>query len=204
MESRIRTEDISGLILSGGRGSRMGGVDKGLQMLKGQSLVQHTLRRLSPQVGTVLINANRHIKEYEDLGLPVLPDSQADFAGPLAGFMAGLLACKTPWMLTVPCDSPLFPLDLAERLSQAAMQAQADVAAPLTLEDGHARVQPVFCLLRTSLHTSLAKYMKEGGRKIDHWLQQHQHVFVPFHAPSDSKAFFNANTLAELDALEPE
>lgn len=182
----------------------MGGVDKGLQMLKGRSLVQHTLHRLKPQVGTIFINANRHIKEYEGLGLPVLPDSEGDFSGPLAGFMAGLKACKTPWMLTVPCDSPLFPLDLAERLSQAAMQAQADVAAPLTLEDGHARVQPVFCLLRASLHPSLAKYMKEGGRKIDHWLQQHKHVFVPFHAPSDSKAFFNANTLAELNALEPE
>jgi molybdopterin-guanine dinucleotide biosynthesis protein A len=204
MASRIRAEDITGLILCGGKGSRMGGVDKGLQTLKGQPLVQHTMLRLQPQVGAMLINANRHLDEYARFGLPVLPDSQPDFAGPLAGFMAGFIACKTEWMLTVPCDSPLFPLDLAERLAGAASQAQADVAAPLTLEDGQARLQPVFCLLRSSLRASLAKYMQEGGRKIDHWLLQHQHVFVPFHAPSDSKAFFNANTLAELNALEPE
>lgn len=204
MASHIRAEDITGLILSGGKGSRMGGVDKGLQTLKGRSLVQHTMHRLQPQVGTMLINANRHLEEYARFGLPVLPDSQADFAGPLAGFMAGFMACKTEWMLTVPCDSPLFPLDLAERLARAADEAQADVAAPLTLENGQAWLQPVFCLMRSSLQASLGKYMQEGGRKIDHWLLQHKHVFVPFHAPSDSKAFFNANTLAELNALEPE
>ncbi len=199
----MRAEDITGLILAGGRGSRMGGVDKGLQMLKGHTLVQHTMSRLGPQVGSMLINANRHLAEYAALGLPVVTDTQADFSGPLAGFMAGMRACQTPWMLTVPCDSPLFPLDLAERLGQAIEAEQADLAAPVTLEDGHARVQPVFCLLRTSLHPSLAKYMAEGGRKIEHWLQQHKHALVQFHAPADSKAFFNANTLAELKTLEP-
>jgi molybdopterin-guanine dinucleotide biosynthesis protein A len=195
-------EDITGLIMAGGRGSRMGGVDKGLQMLKGHTLVQHTMSRLAPQVGSLLINANRHLQEYGAFGLPVLPDTQPDFAGPLAGFMAGLKQCKTPWMLAVPCDSPLFPLDLAERLGQAVEEAGADIAAPVTLEDGHARIQPVFCLLRSTLQPSLAKYMAEGGRKIEHWIQQHRHVLVQFHAPADSKAFFNANTLADLKTLD--
>ena len=108
--------DVTGLILAGGRGSRMGGVDKGLQNFNGMPLALHTLLRLQPQVGEVMINANRNLAAYESFGVPVWPDVLADYAGPLAGFLTGLERCETRWLVTVPCDTPLFPLDLVERL----------------------------------------------------------------------------------------
>src|SRR3954468_21586075 len=125
MSMNIETGDITGVILAGGRGSRMGGVDKGLQNFNGMPLALHTLMRLQPQVGHVLINANRNLGAYESFGVPVWPDVLADFAGPLAGFLAGLENCETPWLVTVPCDTPLFPADLVERLAQAADEQQA-------------------------------------------------------------------------------
>ncbi len=124
----IDTHDITGLILAGGRGSRMGGVDKGLQNFRGLPLALHTLMRLQPQVGDVMINANRNLAAYESFGVPVWPDGLADYAGPLAGFLTGLERCEAPWLLTVPCDTPLFPPDLAARLAQAAMREGADIA----------------------------------------------------------------------------
>ena len=128
--------------------------------------------------------------------------------GPLAGFLTGLEHCETPWLLTVPCDTPLFPLDLASRLAQAADEQQADIAMAAAPEDdgtGHVTVrpQPVFCLLRVDLLESLVRFTQAGGRKIDAWTAQHRCVTVPFDTPGDDpKAFFNANTLAELQALE--
>jgi len=124
----IDTHDITGLILAGGRGSRMGGVDKGLQNFRGMPLALHALMRLSPQVGSVMINANRNLSAYESFGMPVWPDGLADYAGPLAGFLCGLERCETPWLLTVPCDTPLFPADLASRLAAAAAIQGADIA----------------------------------------------------------------------------
>lgn len=195
----IDTNDITGLVLAGGRGSRMGGVDKGLQNLNGMPLALHALMRLQPQVGAMLVNANRNLAAYESFGVPVWPDAIPDFAGPLAGFMTGLEHCETPWLLTVPCDTPRFPLDLGRRLADAADAAGADIAMPVTQEDGRPQVQPVFCLLKASLLESLVRFTAAGGRKIDRWTAEHRVAEVPF---EDAAAFFNANTLAELRQLD--
>ena len=179
---------------------------------RGTSNALHTLLRLQMQqggwVGQTLVNANRHLAAYEAFGAPVWPDTMNDYAGPLAGFLTGLEHCETPWLLTVPCDTPLFPLDLAQRLAAAADAEGADIAMAAAPEDdgtGHVTVrpQPVFCLLRVDLLESLVRFTQAGGRKIDAWTAQHRCVTVPFDTPGDDpKAFFNANTLAELQALE--
>ena len=201
------TPAITGLILAGGRGSRMGGSDKGLQNFHGLPLALQTLMRLQLQslpLQEVLINANRNLAAYESLGVPVWPDSIDGFAGPLAGFQTGLERCETPLMLTVPCDTPLFPLDLVERLYEAMDTQDADLAMAAAPEaDGTVRPQPVFCLLKTDLLESLVKFTQGGGRKIDAWTAQHRCAIVPFDLPGDSpQAFANANTLAELQQLE--
>ena len=201
---------ITGVILAGGRGSRMGGVDKGLQHFHGVPLALHALTRLAPQVGAVMFNANRNLAAYEKFGAPVWPDSAAlgDYAGPLAGFITGLAHCRTPYLLTVPCDTPLFPHDLAARLAQALAQALAQEQAEIAVaeardEDGQMRTQPVFCLLAASLLESLTAFTHGGGRKIGAWTALHKTVTVPFDRPGDDiHSFFNANTLAELHQLE--
>jgi molybdopterin-guanine dinucleotide biosynthesis protein A len=196
--------EVTGLILAGGRGSRMGGVDKGLQNFRGMPLALQTLMRLQPQVGEVLVNANRNLAAYESLGVPVWPDALPDFAGPLAGFLTGLEHCETPWLVTVPCDTPLFPLDLVERLAQAVVADDAEIAmAAAPEQDGQLRAQPVFCLLKRELLESLVRFTHGGGRKIDAWTAQHRTVQVAFDRPGDDpRAFFNANTLGELRDLE--
>lgn len=198
---------ITGLILAGGRGSRMGGIDKGLQNFRGlplalQALMRLQLQSLPPE--EVLINANRNLSAYESLGVPVWPDSLNDHAGPLAGFLTGLERCETPLLLTVPCDSPLFPLDLAERLHQALLDQDADLAMAAAPEaDGTVRPQPVFCLLKLDLLESLVAFTQAGGRKIDAWTAQHRCALVAFDQPGDSpQAFANVNTLQELQQLE--
>ncbi len=196
----IPTEDITGLILAGGRGSRMGGVDKGLQNHLGVPLALHALLRLQPQVGDVMINANRNLSAYESMGVPVWPDALPDYPGPLAGMLAGLEQCSTPWLVTVPCDSPSFPLDLVARLAAAAAEAQAEIAMVATVEDGRLQRQPVFCLLQSGLMESLVAFLHGGERKIDRWTGQHRCVEVPF---DDAQAFANANTLEELHRLQP-
>jgi molybdopterin-guanine dinucleotide biosynthesis protein A len=206
----LHAEAITGVILAGGRGSRMGGADKGLQNFNGVPLALHTLLRLSPQVGEVMINANRNLAAYEAFGAPVWPDSNGlgEYAGPLAGFMTALERCKTPYLLTVPCDTPLFPHDLVERMARAFADTEADFAvAAAPEEDRHGtpelRPQPVFCLMHTDMLESLVRFTKAGGRKIDAWTAQHKTVVVPFDLPGDDKrSFFNANTLAELHQLE--
>ena len=196
--SPIEPQDITGLILCGGRGTRMGGVDKGLQNHHGLPLALHALMRLQPQVGHVLINANRNLSAYESMGVPVWPDPMADYPGPLAGWLAGLEHCETPYLLTVPCDSPNFPLDLAVRLATALVEADADIAMAATIEEGRQQVQPVFCLLRSGLIESLVTCLNAGERKIDRWTAQHRCVTVAFEDPA---AFSNANTLADLQQL---
>ena len=223
----INLSDITGLILAGGRGSRMGGVDKGLQSFNGVPLALHTLLRLQMQDGgplaQVMINANRNLAAYEAFGASVWPDVLAGHAGPLAGFLTGLERCESPYLVTTPCDTPLFPLDLVARLARAMHDEDADiamVAAPesdpkdaSTAQHGPGaidvrgqsmvRPQPVFCLLRVELLESLAQFTHTGGRKIDAWTAQHKVALVPFDLPGDDpRAFFNANTLAELQSLE--
>lgn len=198
MTSSLDRQHITGLVLAGGRGSRMGGVDKGLQNLQGLPLVQHALTRLGPQVGRVVVNANRNLPAYEALGADVWPDASADFAGPLAGFLVGLTHASTPYVLTVPCDVPRLPLDLAARLAAALVHDQADIAMAAQISR-----QPVFCLMKVSLAESLARFIQAGGRKVGAWTAQHHTVYVDFDkATDDPLAFANVNTLAELQALE--
>jgi molybdopterin-guanine dinucleotide biosynthesis protein A len=203
----IDTQDITGLILAGGRGSRMGGADKGLENHHGVPMAMHALLRLAPQVGSVMINANRNLGAYESMGVPVWPDSLPDYAGPLAGFLTGLEHCETPYLVTVPCDSPLFPSDLVQRLMQALTAADAEIAMAATREDASTptgpqtrlQIQPVFCLMKTGLLESLVHFTQGGQRKIDKWTALHRCVEVPF---EDPQAFANANTPAELQQLQ--
>jgi len=194
----IAREDITGVILAGGRGSRMGGVDKGLQNFNGMPLALATLMRLSPQVGQVLINANRNLGAYESMGAPVWPDALPDYPGPLAGMLAGLEHCTTPYLVTVPCDTPNFPDDLVERLANA-LEGDEDIAMVATREGNELVRQPVFLLMKTTLLESLVAYLHAGERKIDPWTAQHRRVLVEFEEPA---AFFNANTLEELRQLQ--
>jgi molybdopterin-guanine dinucleotide biosynthesis protein A len=198
----IPREQITGLVLAGGRGSRMGGVDKGLQNHRGMPLALHALLRLQPQVGPLMINANRNIGAYEALGAPVWPDATAEFPGPLAGFLAGLEHCETAWLVTVPCDTPHFPTDLVARLAEALQREDAEIAMAATREGDTVQVQPVFCLLTAELLESLVACLQAGQRKIDRWTGQHRCATVVFDRPGDADAFFNANTLDELQRLQ--
>ena len=203
----IEQNQITGIVLAGGRGSRMGGTDKGLQNFNGTPLALHALLRLQMQdgglVGDQMINANRNLAAYEAFGVPVWPDGITDFPGPLGGFLTGLERCETPYLLTVPCDVPRFPLDLARRLAAAFDDPATEMAMAVAPEDGALRTQPVFCLMRIELLESLTLFTQAGGRKIDAWTAQHRCAIVPFDLPGDSpQAFANANTLAELQQLE--
>lgn len=200
---QISPQDITGIVLAGGRGSRMGGIDKGLQLHLGMPLAQHALNRLRPQVGQVMLNANRNLDTYgaigASIGAPVWPDALPDQPGPLAGFLAGLDHCSTAYLVTVPCDSPNFPLDLVARLSAAMTTEAAEVAIATTLEDGALQPQPVFCLMRATLRQSLLAFVQSGQRKIDRWTGSQRLATVLF---DDAAAFVNANTLAELQGLQ--
>ena len=206
--SSIEARGVTAIVLAGGQGTRMGGVDKGLQPLDGRPLVAHALERLRRQAGQrlagCLVNANRHLDAYRALGAPVRPDELTGYPGPLAGFLAGLRHCATPWLLTVPCDTPRFPLDLLERLALAAEQQGVELALALGRDEhGRLRRQPVFCLLRCDLEPDLRAYLDGGGRQIDAWIRARRHAEVAFDAPDDDPhAFFNANTPAELHALQ--
>ena len=197
----IATDDITGLILAGGRGSRMGGVDKGLQNHRGMPLAMHAMLRLQPQVGQLMVNANRNLSAYESMGVPVWPDALADYPGPLAGFLTGLERCETPYLVSVPCDTPNFPTDLVVRLAAALQAEDAEIAIAATREDGVVQLQPVFCLMRAELLESLVAFTGSGQRKIDRWTSQHRCATVVF---DDTGAFFNANTLEELQRLQPD
>ncbi len=197
---------VTALVLAGGRGQRMQGRDKGLQVWAGRPLLLHALDRLRAQTRpphALAINANRHLADYQALGLPVWPDVWPDFAGPLAGMLTGLTHARTPWLLTVPCDSPRFPLDLLARLQDACHQHQAPMALAATPRpDGALRPESVFALLHRDLAPTLQQYLQAGGRKIETWAMAQGACLVGFdQAHDDPQAFVNLNTLAELHAL---
>ncbi len=187
---------ISAVILSGGRATRMGGVDKGLVNFQGKPLVQHVIERIQPQVDEVFINANRELPTYKSFGVPVFTDDQADFIGPLAGFYIGLLHAKHPYLLTIPCDSPLMPFDIANRLYQSLDALNADIA--VAKSDGHAH--PVISLCRTALLPSLRNAIQQGERKVSAWQKSQQYIEVDF--DDSAKAFINLNTLHDVAELE--
>lgn len=192
------TEDVrvAGVILAGGLGRRMGGVDKGLRPLRGKPMIQWVLERFSPQVDEVLINANQHIDEYSVFGHRVIQDQIAGFAGPLAGLHAALSATSLPLVATVPCDSPFMPPDLVARLKTALLRQQADLAAARTLTQAH----PVFCVCRRSVLPQLAAFLAGGGRKIEQWHGTVATVNVAF--DDQVEAFSNINTPEELAHFE--
>lgn len=183
---------VTGLILAGGQGRRMGNVDKGLQPLRGRPMVAWVLERLAPQVTEVIVNANQNQAEYARLGCRVVGDEIGGFAGPLAGLQAGLKANVHPFLVTVPCDSPFLPRDLVARLHAALIANHADLAVAKTGDQPH----PVFSLVRESLAGHLTKFLQGGGRKIDAWYASLKVVEVPFDDQPD--AFSNINTPADL------
>jgi molybdopterin-guanine dinucleotide biosynthesis protein A len=195
----IARADITGLVLAGGRGRRMGGVDKGLQTLAGQPMALRALRRLSPQVGATLVNANRHLADYQAFGVPVVVDAVADFAGPLAGFQAGLQRAATSYMMTVPCDCPHFPVELVQRLADALRAGQAEVAVACTRDPlGAVQRHPVFCLLPVRLAGDLTAFLAAGGRRVDAWLSRLACADVVFPVADD---FINLNSPADLGRI---
>ena len=239
----ISRDQLTGLILAGGQGSRMGGVDKGLQLLHERPLVEHVIERLSPQVATIAVSANRHLERYRRYGLAVFGDDpqttalpglsddtapgiiqgrvaqerathdltaeepvdssrepEPVYRGPLSGIARGLAMISTDWMLVVPCDAPLLPLDLAERLIEALVVSTATLAMAVTIEpDGTRQRHPVFALLPRKLAASAAEAAASNQRKLDAWYAHHNAVEVSF---GHSRAFYNANTLGDLRELE--
>ena len=196
----IARSDITGAVLAGGQGARMGGADKGLQPFRGTPLAQHALERLKPQVGSRIVNANRHLESYRAMGVPVWPDAEGGFQGPLAGILASLQHCDTGWLVTVPCDAPHFPHDLVARLSAAVHDASAAAAVVEAPDEaGVVRLQSVFLMLRARLAPGLASALGGGERKVERWLSAVGCVRVRY---DDSEPFANLNTLEELRALE--
>jgi len=187
---------ITGVVLAGGLGRRMGGTDKGLQELRGQPMVHWVIERLAPQVDELLINANQNSERYAAFGHRVVPDQIPGFAGPLAGLHAALATATHPLVATAPCDSPFLPADLISRLFSALTAADADLAVAKTFDQAH----PVFCLCRRSVLPHLTEFLESGGRKVDRWYSTLNIVEVAFDDEAD--AFENINTHEELGRFE--
>lgn len=187
--------ETTGVILAGGRARRMDGEDKGLVELNGQPMIHYIMDIVGPQVDGIVINANRNHERYAQFGHPVIADTLDDFQGPLAGMFSAMSHVDTPLIMTVPCDGPLLPTDLAGRLHEALNDKDADIAVA---HDGQ-RMQPVFALLKCSLLASLKAFLQEGERKIDRWYARHNMALADF--SDDQTMFLNVNTPAERDAL---
>ncbi len=196
MNAERKNEKVTGLILAGGKGRRMGGVDKGLQLFRGKRLIDHVYARLAPQVGGIIVNANQNHDAYKNFGVRVVGDAIGNFAGPLAGLQAGLSVSRRPYLVSVPCDSPFLPEDLVARLHAGVEAAGADLAVAKTGDQAH----PVFCLARRSVLEHLTNFLKGGGRKIDAWYASLKVVEVNF--DDQAEAFSNINTREELASLE--
>lgn len=192
----IAARDTTGVILAGGQGKRLGGVDKGLVPLQGKPLIEHVIAVLQPQVGSLLISANRNREIYSAYGFPVVADVIGDYDGPLAGMLSAMRAAGTPFILTAPCDAPRLPADLAQRLSDAL--AQSNAGAAVAASGG--QMQPVFALLRCTLADELQKFLEAGGRGVGEWLRRLPAAVSDF--PDGEGVFMNINTLEELRNLE--
>ena len=199
--------NITALVLAGGCATRMGGVDKGLQMFNGTPLALHALQRLqsapNPWLSAFAVNANRHFDAYTEWSYPVWPDTLPEQPGPLAGFLTGMRHCATSHLLTLPCDAPNFPTDLVARLAEAFERYDVEIAvASAPDEEGFLRRQPVFALMHIKLADSLEAYIRSGGRKVGQWMAERITTEVSFNRPSDDPtAFMNINTLDSLHAL---
>lgn len=200
-ESTSALPRITGLILAGGRGTRMGSIDKGLQLFRNAPMVQHVMQRLTPQVDRIIINTNQNIATYRQFGVPIYSDHTPDYAGPLAGFQTGLMHCTTDYMVTTPCDSPLLPHDLVARLYDTLQSENADLAIAVTGENNRRQPHPVFCLLKKSLLPHLSAYLENSGRKVGEWTSSLKCAEAHF---IDEAAFNNINTLEDLRKFEHE
>jgi molybdopterin-guanine dinucleotide biosynthesis protein A len=189
-------EKITGVVLAGGQGRRMGGVDKGLTLLQGKPFIKWVLARFSPQVDEVLINANQNLEQYARFGYRIIPDEIGGFAGPLAGLQRGLAEAMYGLVATVPCDSPFLPADLVERLYVGLTAAKAQLAVAKTFAQPH----PVFCLCRRDVLAHLNDFLASGGRKIDAWYATLEVAEVAF--DDQEEAFSNINTPEELSGFE--
>ena len=189
-------QEITAVILAGGQARRMGGLDKGLLELAGRPMIEHIIAALAPQVSGLLINANRNLERYREYGLPVITDLMGEYFGPLAGMASGMRAAQTRYLLTVPCDSPFVPAELAAVLQGALQAKRAEISAA---HDGQ-RIQPVFALLRCDLLPDLQAYLEQGGRKIDTWYARHRLTLADFSCWPD--AFLNINTPEDRRELE--
>lgn len=196
MKNPIPRNDITAVILAGGKARRMNGQDKGLITLHGRPMVDYIIEALQPQVGSILVNANRNTEQYAAFGLPVIADMLGDYFGPLVGMASGMDATATPFIVTTPCDSPIIPDNLVETLYRALQENKADISVA---HDGE-RMQPVFALLRRSLLASLLDYLNEGGRKIDTWFSQQPLALADFSGSADT--FLNLNTPEDKQLLE--
>lgn len=204
MSEPSHTENTSApydaLILAGGKGSRLEGRDKGWAMHQGLPLIEHALACLATQTTIptrVLISANRNIDAYKQTGRVVVTDERADFAGPLAGVEAGLMRCKRNNLLVIPCDTPLLPPDLYQRLERALAENSKALAAYAVTHDGP---QPLCCLLRPAAAGWLAKYLDEQKASAIKWLEQLGAHAVHF---EDATAFSNFNTMEMFQSLKP-
>ena len=186
---------ISGCILAGGQGTRLGGIDKGLVKFGTSTLIEHAINRLSPQVESLIVNANRNTEKYNELGFSVVRDSNTTFDGPLRGFYAGLVHSDSDYVAFAPCDCPFFPLDLVQQLAKSLINSRVQIS--MAVAGG--RPQPVFAIVSTDLQNSLIKFLENGGRKIRHWVESENYATVSF---SDSMAFDNINTADDLREAE--
>lgn len=192
-------ESVTGLVLAGGRGTRMGGVDKGLQMLHGLPLAVHAMRRLGSQVGEIMVSANRNQATYAGFGARVVPDAIARFEGPLAGLQSGMMRCRTPYLISVPCDAPYFPLDLVQRLMAGLSHEQKKVAIAVTGPDDGLQTQPAFCLAHVSMIAHLSAFLQQSERRFAKWAVAAGAATVHF---GDELAFTNVNSMETLACLE--
>lgn len=196
MSKKINKADISGVILAGGQARRMQGVDKGLVLLNNKPMIEYVIETLQPQVDDLYINANRSHDKYVTYGFELISDELSGYQGPLAGMASSLNIIKTPYMLTVPCDSPFITNDLVERLTKAIENENTDISVAHNGE----RLQPVFCLMKKELLSSMKLFLDDGERKIDKWFNQHSMSIADF---SDiPETFDNLNTLEDIKAIE--
>ncbi len=193
--NNTNNNNVTGIILAGGKAKRMGGQDKGLLEINGITMISYVIRALEPQVASILINANRNIEIYEKYGYPVFTDNLNDYQGPLAGIAVAMHKCTTPYICTCPCDGPLIADDLVSRLYNSTKNRNAEIAVA---HDGR-RIQPVYALIQCDLLESLNEYLNSGERKIDRWFEQHKLIEVDF---SDNKdCFINVNTPEDKNSL---
>ena len=190
--------DVTAVILAGGKGRRMDGQDKGLIELAGRPLIEYVIDAIEPQVKTIILNANRHLERYSSYGYPVISDTLSDFQGPLAGFFSAMQCATTSHVFTLPCDGPLIPSNLVERLIHVLNSSSAEIAVA---HDGE-RMQPVYSLIPIHLATSLNAFLDGGGRKIDRWYEQHIVALAVF--TDCPETFRNINTMEQRDELQSE